>query len=309
MAIQQVRAQINGTWYVLTLNGSTGKYEKTITAPNITSYNVNAGHYYPVTVEATNTAGTVTTVNDSDGTVGNSLKLKVKEKVKPTIAITSPGSGAYVTNNKQSIVFQLRDEANGSGINLDTLALKIDGGTALNKNSPGMVCNPGSPGNYDCTYTPPSALSDGPHTVTINVSDYDGNTATQASRSYTVDTVPPALNLTSPIDGTVSNEPIIMIAGITNDSTSSPVIIEYWINDVSQGTILVDGSSFGKAHTLSTPGTYTIRVRAADSAGKYTEITRTVTYDNSVPEIKSVSIVPNPVDAGNTMVISVEVIG
>ena len=101
MAIQQVRAQVNGVWHVLEYNSSTGKYEKTITAPNTTSYNVNAGHYYPVTVEATNTAGTVTTVNDNDGTVGNSLKLVVKEKVKPTINITSPGAGAFVINNKQ----------------------------------------------------------------------------------------------------------------------------------------------------------------------------------------------------------------
>ena len=120
MAIQQVRAQVNGVWHVLSYNSSTGKYEKTITAPNTTSYHVNDGHYYPVTVEATNTAGTVTTVNDSDSTVGNSLKLVVKEKVKPTISITSPGAGAYVINNKQPIVFQLRDEAGGSGINIDS---------------------------------------------------------------------------------------------------------------------------------------------------------------------------------------------
>lgn len=39
MAVQQVRSKINGTWHVLTYNGSTGKYEKTITAPSITSYN------------------------------------------------------------------------------------------------------------------------------------------------------------------------------------------------------------------------------------------------------------------------------
>ena len=37
MAVQQVRAQINGVWHVLTYNGTTGKYEKTITCPN---YNV-----------------------------------------------------------------------------------------------------------------------------------------------------------------------------------------------------------------------------------------------------------------------------
>lgn len=118
MAISTVRVQIDGSWHTLTYNGTSGKYEKTLTAPNVTSYNVNAGHYYPVTVEATNTAGTKTNVNDQSPSIGGSLKLYVKEKVKPTINITSPGAGAYVINNKQPIVFQLRDEANGSGINV-----------------------------------------------------------------------------------------------------------------------------------------------------------------------------------------------
>ena len=64
MAISTVRVQINGVWTNLTYNSSTGAYEATITAPSTTSHN-RAGGYYPVTVEATNTVGTKTTVNDS----------------------------------------------------------------------------------------------------------------------------------------------------------------------------------------------------------------------------------------------------
>ena len=90
MAIKQVRAQINGTWYTLTLNG-TNTYTATITAPGSTSY-TKTGGYYDVTVEATNTAGTVTTQNASGLA---SLKLVVKEKVAPVITILSPTSGAY----------------------------------------------------------------------------------------------------------------------------------------------------------------------------------------------------------------------
>ncbi len=307
MAIEQVRAQINGTWHVLSFNSSTGRYEKTITAPNITSWNVNSGHYYPVTVEAKNTASTITVVDDTDATVGNSLKLKVKEKVKPTIAITSPGSGAYVTNNKQPIVFQLRDEANGSGINLDTLALKIDGGTALNKNSSGMVCTPVTNG-YNCTYTPPTALADGQHSFTINVSDYDSNTATQASRSYTIDTVPPVLNVTNPQNNFITNKVAMVVQGTTNDVTSSEVTVKIKLNGVDQGSITVSGGAFSKSLNLA-EGNNTIVITATDAAGKFTEVTITGTLDTSVPVIGSVSITPNPADAGATMVISVEVTG
>lgn len=307
MAISQVRVQIDGAWHTLTYNAGTGKYEKTITAPNVTSYNVNAGHYYPLTVEATNTAGTKTTVNDLTPTIGSSLKLMVKEKVKPTINITSPGAGAYVSNSKQPIVFQLRDEVNGSGVNIGSLALKIDGGATIGNGSSGMVCTPVTNG-YDCTYTPPSALSDGAHAITINVSDNDGNAATQASRSYTIDTVPPALNITAPSDGFITNQAAMVVQGSTNDATSSPVTIAVKLNGTDQGAVSVTAGSFSKAITLAA-GSNTIAVTATDAAGQVTTVTITGTLDTSEPQITAVTIEPNPVDAGATMIVKVTVTG
>lgn len=307
MAINTVRVKVNGTWHDLVLNGSTGKYEKTITAPNVTSYNVNAGHYYPVEVEATNTAGTKTTVTDATPTIGNSLKLLVKEKVKPTISITSPGAGAYVINSKQPIVFQLRDETNGSGIDISKSVLKIDGGTSITNISSGMVCTQVTNG-YDCTYTPPTALSDGAHTVTINVSDFDGNAATQVSRSYTVDTVPPILNITSPSDGFITNNASLVVQGSTNDATSSPVTVTIKLNGVDQGAVTVTGGNFSKSIVLAN-GVNTIVVTTTDAAGRETTVTITGTLDTSAPVVSAVTITPNPVDAGNTMIISVEVSG
>ena len=86
MAISQVRAQVNGTWYTLTYNSSTGKYDATITAPGATSFHQSEG-YYNVQVEATNTAGTKGT---ADGTTLTGLRLVVKERVAPVITILSP---------------------------------------------------------------------------------------------------------------------------------------------------------------------------------------------------------------------------
>ena len=111
MAISQVRAKINGTWYTLTLNSSTGKYEASITAPGATSYNQSGG-YYNVEVEATNTAGTKGT---ADGSTLAGLRLVVKERVAPVITILSPSSGAYVTNSKQPVVFTIVDEDGAVG--------------------------------------------------------------------------------------------------------------------------------------------------------------------------------------------------
>lgn len=307
MAISTVKAQINGTWYDLVYNGTSGKYEKTITAPNTTSYNNNAGHYYPVTIQATNTAGTVKIVNDTDATLGSSLKLIVKEKVIPTINVTSPGAGAYVTNSKQPIVFQLRDEAGGSGIDISKLALKVDGGATIGNGTAGMVCTAVTNG-YDCTYTPQTALTDGSHTITINVSDFDGNAAAQISRTYTVDIIPPVLNITNPANNFITNTASLVVQGSTNDSTSSPVTVTIKLNNVDQGAVTVSSGNFSKSITLA-EGANTIIVTSTDAAGKATTTTINGTLDTSVPVISSVTITPNPADAGASVIISVAVTG
>ena len=306
MAIASVQAYLNGTWYTLNYNSATGKYEATLTAPGTTSWN-QPGNVYAMQIKATNTAGTTTIVDTSDGTVGNALKLRVKETVKPTITITSPGSGSYVTNNKQPIIFQLRDEAGGSGIDLAQLSLKIDSGSAVGNSASGMVCNAVTNG-YDCTYTPQTALSDGSHTVYINVKDNDGNAATQASRAYKVDTVAPTLNITSPANGFITNNAALTVQGSTNDATSSPVTVTIKLNGVDQGAVTVTSGNFSKALTLAN-GSNTIVVRSTDTAGKYTEVTVTGTLDTSVPVISSVTITPNPADTGASMIISVAVVG
>lgn len=301
MAISQVRAKVNGTWYTLTLNSSTGKYEASITAPGATSYNQSGG-YYNVTVEAENTAGTKGT---ADGSTLTGLRLVVRERVAPVITILSPSSGAYVTNSKQPVVFTVVDEAGGSGIDLNTLVVKQDG-TAV---ASGTITTTAITNGYSVTYTPASALADGSHTVTVDVKDHDGNAATQKSTTYKVDTVPPTLNITSPADGLITASSALNIVGKTNDVTSSPVSITIKLNGNDQGSVTVgsDGT-FSKSVTL-TDGSNTIEVTATDAAGKTSSVTRTVTLDTSVPKVVSASITPNPVDAGATMLISVEITG
>ena len=108
MAVKTVQATINGQTYTLTLNSTSGKYEATVTAPSKSSYN-QSGHYYGVTVKATDVAGNITTKDAADATLGKSLRLQVKEKVAPIIAITAPTVGTYLTNNKPTITWKVTD--------------------------------------------------------------------------------------------------------------------------------------------------------------------------------------------------------
>lgn len=299
MEIKTVKATINGQTYDLTLNSASGKWEATITAPGKTSYNL-AGGYYNVSVEATNEAGTK---GSADASTVDGLKLVVKETVAPVITIVSPTAGAYVANSKQLVVFNITDETGGSGVDISTLVVKQDGTAVAASN----ITHTAITNGYSVTYTPSAALSDGSHTVTINCKDHDGNAAAEKSTTYTVDTVPPTLNVTSPADGLITAASSVTVAGTTNDATSSPVVITISLNGTDQGTIPVGtGGTFSKVVTLK-EGSNTIIVKAKDAAGKESSVTRTVTLDTSVPKIKAATITPNPVDTGKTMIISVTI--
>lgn len=294
MSVKTVQAVINGQTYNLTLNSNTGKYEATVTAPAKSSYN-QSGHYYPVTVKATDDAGNITTKDAVDSVLGQSLQLVVKEKVVPVAVITYPTTDALITNETPAITFKVTDD--DSGINAGTIKLTVDS-TVVTE---GITKNPVS-GGYECTYTPTKALTNGEHTIKVEVSDNDGNAAVAKTVSFTVDTVPPTLSVTAPTEGFVTNQAKITVSGTTDDTTSKPVTVTVNGEQAAVG----EGGAWSKEITL-TPGKNTITVVATDKAGKSTTVTRNVTLDTGAPVIRSVTMTPNPVDAGKTFIISVEV--
>lgn len=303
MAIKQVRAQINGVWTTLNLNSATGKYEATIASPSITSFN-RPGGYYPVTIEATDLAGNKTTKTDSDPTLGEALRLKVKEISKPVITIISPSTGSYLTNGRVEIKVQLRDETNGSGIAISTFKLVMNGTTYTNTSS-GMVVSVVS-GGYDITFT--KTLADNVYDASVSVSDNDGNAAVTKHLSFTVDTVPPTLTITNPVDATLyTNKSPITISGKTTDTTSGNVRVTITNgDDLYKGILLDHEGNFSESVTLK-EGTNTIVIRATDAAGKYSEVTRTVILDTVAPTVSAVTITPNPVNTGASYKISIDV--
>ena len=65
----------------------------------------------------------------------------------------------------------------------------------------------------------------GAHTIKVEVSDHDGNAAAAQTVSFTVDTVPPTLSVTAPVDGLVTNSASLVVSGKTDDTTSKPVTV------------------------------------------------------------------------------------
>ena len=305
MAIDTVKVTVNGTTVTAISNGD-GTYTANLAAPNITSYNVNSGHYYPVTIVATNTAGTATTVNDQSTDVGQYLRLRVLETTAPTITISSPTGGQYFGTASPSITFTLTDATNGSGVDITSLKIVVDNTTYTNTSSGVTVKSITNGYSVTCV---PTTLTDGSHTVKVSVSDNDGNAATSSTISFTTDTIAPTLSVSNPAEsGTYTSNASLTVAGSTSDSTSGTPTITITLNGTDQGSVTVSNGSFSKGVTLIN-GSNTIVVTATDKAGRVTTITRTIVLDTSSPVVASVVINPNPVNIGENYTVTITVTG
>lgn len=300
MSVSSVKAIINGQEYALTYNSTSGRYEAVITAPQKSSYTAS-GHYYPVSVTAEDDAGNEATVNASSEIYGNYLKLVVKEKNAPVQVVTYPTSDAFITNNRPVIRWYVYDD--DSGVDPSTIGIRIDGGSVVT----GSAINKETASDgYLCAYSP-AALDDGNHTIVVIAEDYDGNESVSSPTLFTVDTVAPLLNVSYPTDNLATNETVITVTGTTNDATSSPVTVTVKVNsgEFEEATVDSEGT-FNKDVTLS-EGANIIIVKAVDGVGHETIVTRSVTLDTDAPVFGNITIIPNPVDAGTTFVISIEV--
>jgi hypothetical protein len=311
MAISSVQVVVNGVTTTLTYNSSTGKYEGTITAPSESSGSNNNGSgpgiganatsgYYPVLVRATDNAGNVTE-EDVTGSFTNSLKLKVLETTAPVAAVTYPSNGANIGNNAQpTITFTISDS--GSGVKASTVTINLDGTnyapSTTSFNADGTILS--------CTFTPSGNLADGSHTIKINADDYDGNSATEVTSTFKIDTTPPTLNITAPTDNLLTNQSSVSVVGSTNDANSTPVTIAISCGGTTYAPTVDASGNFSQSVAL-TEGSNTITITATDSSGLVTTVTRTVVYDGTAPTITSITITPNPVDAASTYTIVVEV--
>lgn len=215
MAVKQVKVTINEQEHILRWSEEHQAYESTLTAPNKSSWNENDGHYYSVTATATDDAGNETTITDADEAFGAKLKLRVQEKNAPTIKIVYPTASSSIGNASPVIQWNVTDD--DSGVNPETISIQIDDQPAVTE---GIQKSP-IEGGYECSYTA-SSLSDGAHSFTVNVSDFDNNAASPVTTSFKVDTVPPVLTIDTPSDNLITNKSTVTVSGRTNDATSSP---------------------------------------------------------------------------------------
>ena len=306
MSIATIKAVINDQTYTLTL-AEDGYYTLSGTAPALSSANLPGG-CYGVQIIATDDAGNETTINQDDSTWGAQLRLQSYESVKPTVTITYPSNDSRINTCTPTITAQLRD--NDSGVDPATLDLRINGGGKITQGAPGLTLTPVE-GGYDLSYAVPDALLEGSTTISIGVSDKDGNAAEPASITCTIAVTAPTISLSSPTEGLVTNQSNVLIEGITSDDQLTSVTLTATVNGHDQGTITID-SQTGAFSLRANPshmqeGANVIKVMVVDATGLEAEITRNVTLDTIPPRIVEVIGVTDRVHVGAPFTIRVKV--
>lgn len=325
-----VKAVLNGQEVELTYQASADDgsetYVGTITAPNFSSFNLT-DHKAGIKLIATDKAGNSTTVTKNTAESGSetvgyeNLGVRVKETKAPTINITTPGEGAYLTSSTVAMKFTFSDNTIGdvsydgttisgdSGVDISSVTAKV---SAAGGKSKGLIVEDEGDGGYtlydDGDYP---KLSDGSYTLEITASDNDGNSTT-VQRKFTVDVSAPMLNVTSPSTNSTISTKTVTLTGTTSDATSGLASLTAKVTGPNDGetttteiSVSSDGS-FSQEITLY-EGTNTIDVTATDKAGVTYTQKLTVTVDTSAPAFKSIAIDKSEVSAGGTITITVKV--
>lgn len=304
MTIVSVTATQAGVTTTLTESG--GVWTGTLTAPSKSSGSNNSGQgvdigaeaqgkgYYPITITLTDDVGNVTTIDSTDPTWGETLRLKVLEKTGPTAVLSYPTAGAYINNRAPEIKWTITDT--GSGVNPNAVFVKIDNGNAI------AVTPTINGGTATATYVPSPALTDGEHTVEVYGSDFDGNQSAIASAAFTIDGTNPTLNITNPAEETTrTNVAALTLTGTVVDQTGVQLKITHGSKTYNP---TITGGAWSQAITLNN-GSNTITFEVTDAAGNKTTATRIVVLDTSAPTVTNVELTENPVDVGKTTVIKV----
>ncbi len=218
---------------------------------------------YTVVAEVTDANG-----KTADATVVFSVRLPV-----PTVSIDTPAAGQIYDHGKPAIAGDF------SGAGTVEVSLSIDGDAV------DAVVND----NNQFTYTPADALSDGGHTVAVEVTDANGRTA-ETSVVFTVDIPGPAVAILSPAPGQ------------TYDDGKPVIRVEYsGMTDVEVTTFTINGEdveveaednqfAYTPANALGT-GEYHVVVEVTDENAKTAQaaVVFNVKIDNTPPVISEVS--------------------
>ena len=295
--ITRAYAKYKGQQYNASYSSETQKWSVDIPSGSESSYS-ESNHTYPIELHAFDAAGNETIMYATDDTYSDQLNIRVLEKTKPTATIVSPTQDSVLGSATQDIKMELSD-AGGSGLNMASVVFKVNNAQVTQG-----VSWSDSGSKKVCTYRATN-LSDGSNSVSLQVTDNDGNVSDIATVSFVISTQAPTLNVTTPTDNLLTNSNKVTVSGTAAAGSDAVTLAEVTIN--SEKVSVGEGGAFSKEITLN-EGANTITVIAKDNLGKTTTVTRRVTVDTKAPVISDVEADATTVNANGTIHLTFKVV-
>lgn len=297
--IKNVYAMFNGQKVLATYDEATGKYTVETNAPAKSSWS-QPNHVFLMTLHAEDNAGNITEMTSDDPTYGTQLKFRVLEKTAPTATIVSPTANSVLGDSNVTAKLKVKD-AGDSGLNMTSIVFKVDG-TATE--IAGWADDTEDIGAKIATVAL-SSLADGAHTLTLKVSDNDGNESIEASTPFIISTAAPSLTVATPVEGLITNSNKITVTGTAATGSSYTTLAGVTVNGAT--VAIGEDGSFSHEITIS-EGANVITITATDSVGKATTVARNVTLDTGAPVISEVVAEAVTVDASGKIKVTFKVV-
>lgn len=164
--------------------------------------------------------------------------------IAPQIEFTAPASGSALNTSRPTFTVQY----SGEDVDLESLAFTADAAvlaTSCAAQAEMAACTADEP------------LADGPRDIAATIADASGNVSDPALLRITIDTVAPAITVTSPANGALTN----VASGRIEGTLSEPAALT-----LDDAPVAVTERRFSQAVTLS-EGLNSFALRAVDEAG------------------------------------------
>jgi len=222
-------------------------------------------------------SGTATDNAGNHAAASVTVKL---DKTAPSIAITSPASGATVTSSALTVSGTVSDALSGvAGVTCNGVPASISSGT------------------FTCNVT----LVSGDNSITTIATDAAGNTAS-ATRTvtYNPDSQPPSVAITSPVSGTFTKVSSVTVTGTASDDVAVQSVT---VNGTP--ATLTNGNWTATITLSSSDGAKPITATATDTSNKTNSASITITLDTTPPLVA----ITSPASGTSTTSSSISVSG
>jgi hypothetical protein len=228
--------------------------------------------------------------NDAARNLGKSaLSTFTVDTTAPAVTVSQPTSGSTTGNNRPSFSGTAGTVPGDS----PKVTVNVYAGSSISGSPVDTLTGTATSGSW--SVAPAGALPDGTYTVQATQSDAPGNVGNSAPSTFTIDTVPPAVTLSTPVNESVttSQKPTFTGTAGTASGDSATVRVDIYSGLAVSGTpvqTLITTATAGSwsvsASTALTNGTYTAQAHQLDTAGNAgTSAANTFTVNAVVPSV------------------------